>query len=183
MRIVLSYGKRGQSKKKKYPCKESTRHSVKETSVSKYSVKLNQEQRKLLEDLVNKGEAPARKIQHAQILLKSDKGSFGPRWPDKRIREAFALGETLVKRVRKRYVENGLEDALNRREQPERPQKQKIDGEQEAQIIATMCTEQPYGREEWTLRAIAARIVELEIVKNVSHETVRTVLKKNKLKP
>jgi hypothetical protein len=80
-------------------------------------VKLSQEQRTLLEELVKKGEAPARKILHAQILLKSDKGGWGPRWQDKRIQEAFAVGETLVKRVRRRYVENGLEDALNRRKQ------------------------------------------------------------------
>lgn len=151
--------------------------------MSKYSVKLNQEQRQELEELVKKGEAPARKIEHAQILLKSDKGEWGPRWPDKRIEDAFAVGETLIKRVRKRYVENGLEDALNRRKQPERPEKQKIDGEQEAQIIARMCTERPEGREEWTLRTIAARVVELEIVESVSYETIRTVLKKNKLKP
>lgn len=151
--------------------------------MSKYSVKLNQEQREQLEELVKKGEAPAPKIMHAHILLKSDKGKWGPRWSDKRIREAFGGGETLVKRVRKRYVENGMEDALNRRKQPERPEKQKIDGEQEAQIIATMCTERPEGREDWTLRAIAARSVELEIVQSVSYETIRTVLKKNKLKP
>jgi transposase len=146
-------------------------------------VKLSQRQRKELEELVSRGEAPARKIQHAQILLKSDKGDWGPRWNDKKIQEAFQVGETLIKRVRKRYVENGMEDALNRRKQPERPQKRKIDGEQEAHIIATMCTERPEGQERWTLRAIAGRSVELEIVESVSYETIRMVLKKNKLKP
>ncbi len=151
--------------------------------MSKYSVKLNQGQRKLLEDLVKKGEAPARKILHAQILLKSDKGEWGPRWPDKQIQEAFGLGETVIKRVRKRYVEKGLEDALDRRRQPKRPEKQKIDGKQEAQLIATLCTEHPEGQERWTLRALAGRMVELEIVEQVSHETVRSVLKKNTLKP
>jgi hypothetical protein len=143
--------------------------------VSKYSVKLNREQRQQLEELVKKGEAPARKIQHAQILLKSDKGDWGPRWPDKRIQEAFGVGETLIKRVRKRFVENWMEDAINRRKQPERPEKKKIDGEQEAQIIAMLCTERPEGQESWTLRAIAQRVVELEIVENVSYETIRTV--------
>jgi len=146
--------------------------------MSKYSVKLNREQREQLEELVKKGEAPARKIQHAHILLKSDKGEWGPRWSDKRIKEAFEVGETLIKRVRKRFVENGLSDALNRRKQPKRPENQKIDGKQEAQIIAMMCTEQPEGQEVWTLRAIAARAVELQIVESVSYETIRTVLKK-----
>jgi transposase len=146
--------------------------------VSKYSVKLNREQRDQLEELVKKGEAPARKIQHAHILLKSDKGEHGPRWSYKRIQEAFGIGETMIKRVRKRFVENGLEDALNRRRQPERPNKQKIDGKQEAQIIAMLCTERPEGQETWTLRATAARAVELQIVERVSHETIRTVLKK-----
>ena len=88
--------------------------------MSKYSVKLNQEQRKVLEDLVKKGEAPARKITHANILLKTDSGAQGPRWPLKKIQEAFGVGSTLVKMVRKRFVENGLEDAINRRSQPER---------------------------------------------------------------
>lgn len=151
--------------------------------MSKYSVKLNQGERKLLDDLLKKGEAPARKIMHAQILLKSDKGQWGPRWPDTQIQEAFGLGETVIKRVRKRYVENGLEDALERRKQPKRPQKQKIDGKQEAQVIAVLCTEHPEGQECWTLRALRDRIVELEIVEQVSYETVRTVLKKTPSNP
>lgn len=149
--------------------------------MSKYSVKLTGEQRKRLEDLVSQGEAPARKIMHAQILLKSDKGEQGPRWSDQQLRAAFGLGETVIKRVRKRYVENGLEDALERRRQPKRPEKQRIDGKQEAQIIALLCTERPEGQERWTLRALTDRIMELEIVEQVSYETVRTVLKKTNL--
>lgn len=146
--------------------------------MSKYSVKLNREQRNQLEEVVRKGEAPARKILHAQILLKSDKGEWGPRWADQQIQEVFGVGETQIKRVRKRFVENGLADALHRRKQPHRPEKQKVDGKQEAQIIALLCTERPAGKERWTLRAIAARSVEVEIVEAVSHETIRTVLKK-----
>lgn len=146
--------------------------------MSKYSVKLSEEQRKELEELVRKGEAKARKIQHAHILLKSDKGECGPRWSDKQIMEAFECGETVIKRIRKRFVENGLEDALERRRQPRRPNKLKLNGKQEAQMIAMMCTEHPKGQERWTLRAIADRLVELEIVEEISYETVRTVLKK-----
>ena len=94
------------------------------------------------------------------------------------MQEAFGLGESVIKRVRKRYVDNGLEDALERRKQPKRPEKLKIDGEQEAHIIAVLCPEHPEGPERWTLRALTNRIVELEIVEQVSYETVRTVLKK-----
>jgi transposase len=146
--------------------------------MSKYSVELKPEERVYLEQIIKKGEAPAQKIMHAQILLKTDKGPKGPRWSDTQIREAFGLGETVLKVVRKRFVEEGLEAALNRKKQPKRPEKQKINGVQEAQIIAVLCTERPEGAERWTLRALTNRIIELEIVESVSHETVRTVLKK-----
>jgi transposase len=155
----------------------------KETSMSKYSVKLNQEQRQMVEELVKKGTAPARKIQRANILLKTDSGKQGPRWSTKKIQEAFGASCSLIKSVRKRFVEGGIEDALNRRGQPERPEKRKIQGEQEAQIIALMCTEDPEGQERWTLRALTNRIIALEIIKETSYETVRMVLRKNQLKP
>lgn len=80
-------------------------------------------------------------------------------------------------------MQNGLADALDRRKQPERPEKRKIHGEQEAQIIALMCSERPEGQERWTLRAVTARIIALEIVEQTSDETVRTVLRHNELKP
>lgn len=146
--------------------------------MSKYSIQLSGEQRTYLEHLVKKGEASARKIMHAHILLKTDKGANGPRWSDTQIREAFGLGETVLKVVRKRFLEEGLEAALERKRQPRRPEKQKINGAQEAQIIAVLCTERPEGAERWTLRALTERIIELEIVESVSYETVRTVLKK-----
>ena len=146
--------------------------------MSKYSVNLNQEQRSALEEIVKKGTAPARKIMHAQIVLKSDKGPWGPRWSDKQIQEAFGIGATVIKTTRKRFVEQGLDDAIERRKQPKRPEKQRVDGEQEARIIAVLCTEHPEGQERWTLRALRDRVVELEIVEQCSHETVRSVLKK-----
>lgn len=103
--------------------------------MSKYSVKLNQEQRITLEEVVKKGVASARKIMHAQILLKSDKGAWGPKWRDTQIREALGVGETVIKTTRKRFVEHGLEDAIERRKQPKRPERQRIDGEQEAKSL------------------------------------------------
>ena len=146
--------------------------------MSKYSVRLNQEQRKSLEQIVKSGKAPARKIMHAQILLSVDQGAHGPRRTMEQVKAALGVGVTVIFTTKKRFVENGLEDAISRRQQPDRPNKRKIDGEQEAQIIALMCTEQPEGQERWTLRALKQRVVELEIVEEVSHETLRTVLKK-----
>lgn len=151
--------------------------------MSKYTVKLTQGQRQLVEEIVKKGTAPARKIQRANILLKADRGEHGPRWSTKHIQEAFGVGITTIKSVRKRFVENGIEDAIGRRSQPERPEKRKINGKQEAQIIALMCTESPEGQERWTLRAFTERIIGLEIVTETSYETVRMVLRNNKLKP
>lgn len=151
--------------------------------MNRYSVKLNEEERKELEKVIKSGTAPARKIMHAQILLKVDQGEHGPHWLNKQVKEALGACETQIKKVKKRFVENGLEDALNRRPQPERPEKRKINGRQEAQIIATVCTERPDGREKWTVRELTTHLIELEIVEEVSRETVRTTMRKNKLKP
>jgi transposase len=101
----------------------------------------------------------------------------------KQVQEALTVSDTLIRKVKKRFVEEGLEAALNRKKQPERPEKRMIDGKQEAQIIATICTERPEGQEWWTIRALTTRIIELEIVEGVGRETVRRVLFKNKLKP
>lgn len=146
--------------------------------MGKYNVKLNQEQREQLEQVIRHGKAPARKIARAHILLKTDRGPHGQHQSDQQIREALGVGTTLIYKVRKQFREEGMERALNRKKQSDRPQLRKINGEQEAQIIALMCMEQPEGQERWTLRALQQRIVELEIVGQVSHETIRTVLKK-----
>ena len=95
------------------------------------------------------------------ILLKTDSGKYGPRWSSEQIQEAFGVGKTVIKTVRKRFVENGLEDALLRRPQPRRPQKLKINGEQEAKIVAFLCTERPEGQERWTIRVLTDRLVEI----------------------
>lgn len=151
--------------------------------MSKYSVRLNQGQRKQLEQMIKSGVAPARKIMHAQILLKVDQGEQGLHWSIKQVQGALAVSDTLIRKVKKRFVEEGLEAALNRKKQPDRPEKRKINGRQEAQMIATVCTQQPEGQERWTIRALTTRIIELEIVEEVGRETVRTILHKNKLKP
>jgi transposase len=146
--------------------------------MKKDSVKLTREQRQQLEALISAGEASARPLMHARILLKTDYGSEGPRWTQQRIAEALEVGERTIGRVRHRFVEDGLEAALQRRPQPPRPQKRKLDGEQEAQVIALLCGSAPEGFERWSLRLVQQRLIELEIVESVSHETVRQVLKK-----
>jgi len=155
----------------------NTNHN-KETSLKKHSIHLQPEQRQTLEALINCGQAPARKIKRAQILLKSEQG-----WSNKQIMDAFGVGETTIWRVRKRYVEEGLDQALNRRPQPERPEKRKLSGEAEAHLIALACTQAPSGYERWSLRLLTKTALELEVVSQVGRETVRQVLKKMNSNP
>lgn len=129
------------------------------------------------------GSAKARKILHAQVLLKIDSGAVGPNWSDEQIKEAFGVSPSTIRRMRLRFLEHGMEDALNRRPQPERPEKRKVTGEQEAQIIALACTQAPSGYSRWTIRRLRKSVVELHIVEKIGRETIRLVLRENELKP
>jgi transposase len=120
----------------------------------------------------------ARTIQHAQILLKTDVGAYGPKWSDEHICEAFDVGASTCLRVRKRFTQCGIADALDRRPQPERPEKRKINGEHEARLIALSCGPAPEGHQRWSLRLLADRFVVLETGEHVSYETMRETLKK-----
>src|SRR5919108_3831011 len=142
----------------------------------RYVVTLEAEERALLEELVTKGTAAARKLTHARILLKADQGPHGPAWTDATISEALDVSHATVERVRQRFVEEGLAAALARRARPRRPRK--LFGEQEAHLIALACSAPPAGHERWSLRLLAGRMVELEYVEAVSHEAVRQILKK-----
>ena len=146
--------------------------------MKKQSIVLTAEQRRDLEALIKAGQAPARKITRARILLKADGGPQGPRWSNRQIHEALDVGESTVGRARHSFAQGGLEAALNRSPQPPRPEKRKLDGEQEAHLVALMCSQPPDGYERWSMRLVADKLVELEIVESVSHETVRHVLKK-----
>ncbi len=146
--------------------------------MKKYCVKLNGEQRQQLEQLVSSGKAPARKIMHAHILLKADESQEGSHWSDEQIKQAFGVGAATIWRVRRRFVEQGLDHALNRRPQPERPEKRKLTGEVEAHLIALTCGEKPEGEGRWSLRLLAHKLVVLQEVDEVSYETVRRILKK-----
>jgi len=145
--------------------------------MSKYIVKLDGEQRGGLEQLIRSGQASARKLMHARILLKADSGEHGPNWSDTRISEALEGSVPTIWRVRRRFVEQGIDDALNRRPQPERPSKRILDGEKEAHLIALTCGEKPEGEGRWSLRLLAERLVKVGEVEQVSYETVRQVLK------
>ena len=134
-------------------------------------------ERAALEGLIAAGTAPARKLTHARILLKADAQPQGPGWVDDRIAEAVEVSQPTVARVRRQYVEAGLDAALNRRA-ARRVYRRKLDGEQEARLIAVTCGEPPTGRARWTLRLLADKLVELEVVEDVSYQTVRRVLKK-----
>ncbi len=143
----------------------------------KQIVRLTPDERAELLRLISAGTAPARKLTHARILLKADRGPDGPGGADEAIAEALEVGEITVWRVRKRYVEEGLEAALNHRH-PKNHRPCRLDGEQEAHLIALACSEAPAGHTRWTLRLLAGRMVELQYADRLSHETVRVTLKK-----
>jgi transposase len=136
-----------------------------------YIVKLSGEERQTLLDLTRKGEIKARMMKRAMILLKADEGLTDPE-----IMAAVNVSRPTVERIRKRFVEGGLERALN--EDPRPGQKRKLDGRGEAHLIAVACSDPPSGHEHWTLRLLAGRLVELGVVEGISHETVRRTLKK-----
>jgi len=143
----------------------------------KYIVTLAEDERKVLEEMLSRGKAAARKLMHARILLKADAASGGPDWHDDRIAEALEVGRATVERVRKQFVEEGLDAALERRK-PRRQYRRKLDGDGEAHLVALACQEPPEGRSRWTLQLLADRMVELEYVDQISYQTVRRTLKK-----
>lgn len=138
----------------------------------KYHVTLTTEERQELMKLTGAGELSARKMKRSLILLKADEG-----WKDMEIVDALNTSRPTVERIRKRYVEGGLEKALN--EDPRPGARKKLDGRAEAHIIALACSKEgPEDSDHWSLRAIADDLVELGLVDSISHEAVRQVLKK-----
>ena len=140
----------------------------------KYIVDLQEEEQRVLQRIIRSGKHPARKIRWAHALLKADAG-----WKDKKIAEALSISLPTVQRIRQRFVELGLEVALGAHSHEPRPYLQRLDGEQEAKLIALACSQAPQGRTRWTLRLLAGKMVELQIVERVSYQTVRRVLKKH----
>ncbi len=147
----------------------------------KYRVTLTEEERDGLNALIKTGKAAARKLNHARILLLSDEGPNGPGKTDDQIAEALDCGRSTVERVRKRFVEEGVEQAVNPRARPKRPSKVKIKGEIEEHLIELACSAPPEGRGRWTLQLLADQLVLLTSLESVSDETVRKVLQKKTL--
>ena len=146
--------------------------------IKRYVVRLTNEERKGLAELVGRERVGAQKRRRAEVLLKADAGPAGPAWVDTRIAEALDVSVVMVENLRQRYVLEGMEAALERKPQC-RPSRQRVlDGEKEARLVALCCGKVPAGRGRWTLRLLADQLVQLEIVESISHETVRQVLKK-----
>ena len=141
-------------------------------------VVLTAEDRDTLEGLIAHGHAPARQLTHARILLKADEAAGMPAWPDVKIADALEVSRSTVFRVRERFAWEGLEAALVHR-QPKNTKPKKLDGEQEAHLIALACSEPPKGKKRWSVRLLAERFVELECAEEpISRELVRRTLKK-----
>src|SRR5919199_4639760 len=146
--------------------------------MKKYRVTLDADEREQLRGLLARGKAAVRKLKHAQILLKADEAEGGPGWgDDERIAEALEVGTATVERVRRRFVEEGLASALSPYRGGRRIYNRKLDGAQEAHLIALACSPPPEERGRWTLRLLAERMVELGYVDRLSYETVRQTLK------
>lgn len=143
----------------------------------RYRVTLTETERVDLRKLVSVGKSAAQKLVRARILLLADQSEGGPSKSDPEIVDALGCGRATVERVRKQFVEDGLDDALVRKPSP-RVFERKIDGQAEAHLIALVCGAPPEGRSRWTLRLLSDRLVALEHVESISYETVRRTLKK-----
>jgi hypothetical protein len=142
---------------------------------TKYAVYLTDAERARLRTLVGSGVAAARMLTRARVLLKTDQGEGGAAWSDAATAGALAVHPTTVARIRRQFVKEGLEAALERK-RPDRVYARTFDGEAEAHLVALACAKPPAGRERWTLRLLADEVVRLEVVETVSPETVRRTL-------
>ncbi len=137
----------------------------------RYRVNLTQGEREQLLDIARRGKSTARKVKRSLILCKANEGLT-----DLQIADALLVGSSTVSRVRQRFTEEGLESALNERPRP--GQRRKLDGKQEAHLVAVACSSAPEGRARWTLQLLADKVVKLELADSISPETIRQVLKK-----
>lgn len=147
-----------------------------------YHVTLEPHERQALEELTRSGRREARRINRARVLLLADQSEGGPAWPDERIAQAVGGGVRTVERLRRRFIEAGPQATVAGKPS-ERVYPRKLDGAQEAHLIALACSEPPQGQARWSLRLLADQLVELGQVQSVSHETVRQVLKKTRSSP
>lgn len=144
----------------------------------KYIVRLTDQERDQLREVVRKLKGTSQKVKRAQILLKAD--TSGPAWKDQKIAEAFDCRVQTVESLRQRLVERGFDEALNGRPRKHSPTPKVLDGKQEAKVIALRLSDPPQGYNNWTLRLLARKVVELKIVESISRETIRRTLKKTR---
>lgn len=157
----------------------SVSHGASHPEVSqmiKYVVRLTEDERVKLNEVVNKGKAAAQKIKHANVLLKVD--ADGPAWSDVQTAAAFNCSLRTILSIRQRFVEKGLTAALERKPRAHPPRERLLDGEGEAQLLRLACSSPPEGQARWTLTLLAERLVELNVVKTISPQTVMRTLKK-----
>lgn len=150
------------------------------TGTKKYIVTLTEEERADLTKLTTGGRTAARKLVHAWILLKADASPGQPHWTDEQIGEAYGVSLATIGRVRRAFIDDGIAAALLARPRSA-PQPRKMDGEQEAHLVALMCSPVPTGHSRWTVRLLADKFVELAGSVDISRETVRRVLKKKRV--
>ena len=155
----------------------------KEISVKTYIVRLSGEERQQLEELIRKGKSPARRLLKARILLKADVSEAGEGWSDSRIIEALDASPSMVYRVRKQLVEEGLEAVLSRKQRATPAVAPIFDGEKEAKLIALACSKPPKGYARWTLRLLENKVVEFGVVDRASDSTIWRALKKTLSNP
>lgn len=144
--------------------------------MKKYIVRLSEEERSLLKEIVRKLKGTSQRVQRANILLKAD--ADGPNWKDAKIAEALSCRVQSIENVRRRLITEGFEAALERKKRETPPTPKLLDGKQEAQVIALRLGKPPAGYANWTLRLMANHVVELGIADSISYETVRRTLKK-----
>lgn len=154
--------------------------AAKENSVKRYVVKLSGEERAQLEALLRRGKSPTRRLLKARILLKADVSEAGEGWSDSRIIAALETSASMVYRVRKQLVEEGIEAVLSRKQRAMPAVPRIFDGEKEAKLIALACSKPPRGRARWTLRLLENKVVELGIVDRASDSTIGRTLKKTR---
>jgi len=147
----------------------------------RYRVTLTEQERNGLEALTKRGKTHARKFVHARALLLCDAGAGGPAWTVADTAEALGVSSRAIEHLKKRFVEDGLEAALERKPREKPPREVTFDGAFEARLIALACSDAPKGRRRWTVRLLADRVVELNFAASVSHMTVQRVLKKTNL--
>lgn len=144
---------------------------------AKYVVRLDEQERGRLQEMVDRGQGSKTIRNRALILLKADEGEQGPSWPDTKIAEAFDVGVRTVERTRRLLVMEGFESLLSRKPSVNR-QYRKLDGVQEAELVKLACSKAPAGRARWTLQLLADRLVERKVVASIGREAVRTTLQK-----